>query len=231
MNLKLPTDIVESAGVCQNCFIKFNEIDEHQVIAERIQMELIGLFNSNLNVTEVKEEDVKEESTIEEFVQADEIVEEFYVGDEEVVIADEEDTKLFETTIQMTTPEKSSIKRPYVRRRNPDQGLTTVLIDGQRLYQCDICQRVCKDRYKLRNHRETHQTERNICCTECGAMFKTLGCLYSHRKLHKERTFHNCDLCGMKYVQKTQLRKHMEAIHLKRRDYVCQLCGELIKFI
>lgn len=33
----------------------------------------------------------------------------------------------------------------------------------------------------------------------------------------------------MRYIQKTQLRKHMDAIHLKKKDYVCTICGELKK--
>ena len=60
--LTLPADIIETAGACQNCFIKFNEIDEHQMIADKIQLELVGLFNSNSETTsEVKVEDTNEE--------------------------------------------------------------------------------------------------------------------------------------------------------------------------
>lgn len=33
-------------------------------------------------------------------------------------------------------------------------------------------------------------------------------------------------MCEMKYIQKTQLRKHMDAIHLKKKDYTCTICGE-----
>lgn len=208
MGLKLPMDIIESAGVCQNCFIKFNEIDEHQIIAEKIQMELLGLFNSNSTTfTEVKEEEEQEEDNVkvemgvnEDLAQNHEILEEYYVGDEEVVVADEEyeeypkESKYMTNVITKIEGIKTSpggTKRPYQRRKNPDAGLLMVYVDGIKLYKCDICERVCKDRYKLRNHRETHQTERTICCNECGAMFKTLGCLYSHRKLHKERTYHD----------------------------------------
>lgn len=169
MGLKLPLDIVESAGVCQNCFIKFNEIDEHQMIAEKLQNELITLFNSNTSttvVTEIKEdvEDAKE-SVIEEILQTDEMIEEYYVGEEEVVL--EEDIRHFESTIVPKVEkieQKPLVRRPYVRRRDPDAGLIMVFVDGQRQYQCDLCNRICKDRYKLKNHRETHTTERNVRC-------------------------------------------------------------------
>jgi uncharacterized Zn-finger protein len=87
-------------------------------------------------------------------------------------------------------------------------------------------QKLCKDRYKLKTHREIHTTERTVCCNECGAMFKTLTCLYSHKKIHRERVYHQCDHCEMRYIQKTQLRKHMDAIHLLRKDHICQICGK-----
>jgi hypothetical protein len=229
MGLTLPNEIIETAGVCQNCFIKFNEIDEHQMIADKIQLELVALFNSNsATMSEVKVEDsgeeaIKMELNHAESYEGEEIVEEFFVENEEEIFLTPDDNLI-------TASPTNEGKRIYNRRKDPDEGLTVVTIGGERLYQCDICKRVCKDRYKLRNHRETHQTVRSICCNECGAMFKTLGCLYSHRKLHKERTYHDCDLCGMKYVQKTQLRKHMEAIHLKRKDYVCMICGKISEF-
>lgn len=235
MGLTLPTDIIETAGVCQNCFIKFNEIDEHQMIADKIQLELVSLFNSNsATVSDVKvettnDESIKMENQVESY-EVEEIIEEYFVDNEILVSQDD-----FNNSTNVASSSSSSGlyrggKRIYNRRKDPDEGLTMVMINGEKLYQCDICKRVCKDRYKLRNHRETHQTERSICCNECGAMFKTLGCLYSHRKLHKERIYHDCDLCGMKYVQKTQLRKHMEAIHLKRKDYVCMICGKRFFF-
>jgi uncharacterized Zn-finger protein len=33
-------------------------------------------------------------------------------------------------------------------------------------------------------------------------------------------------MCPMKYIQKTQLRKHMDAIHLMKKDYTCPICGK-----
>lgn len=192
MSLKLPQDIIDSAGVCQNCFIKFNEIDEHQVIAQNIQNELIGLFNScSTTISVLKDEDHGDlgHSIIEQIIDESSMTEMDYVADEEVVITQE----IEEYPIIEVKPEIKNItpKRNYHRKKDPDEGLILVEIDGNKLYQCDICQKVCKDRYKLKNHKETHQTERNVCCNECGAMFKTIGCLYSHRKLHKERLYHD----------------------------------------
>lgn len=83
-----------------------------------------------------------------------------------------------------------SEKRSYKRKKNLDEGLIVVEVDGEKIYQCEICKKLCKDRYKLKTHREIHTSTRNVCCTECGAMFKTLTCLYSHKKIHRERIYH-----------------------------------------
>jgi len=98
------------------------------------------------------------------------------------------------------------------------------LENGQKLYQCDVCSKTFKDRSKMRVHREIHTSERNIICEVCSKHFKTLNCLRNHRRQHTERTYHNCDVCDKKYTQKVQLKKHIEIVHMKRRDYTCETC-------
>jgi len=61
-------------------------------------------------------------------------------------------------------------------------------IEGEKWYKCDVCHKVLQRRIK--NHREIHTSVRNVKCEVCGAMFKTLACLYTHRKIHKERKYH-----------------------------------------
>ncbi|KAG5667269.1 hypothetical protein PVAND_015256 [Polypedilum vanderplanki] len=219
MGIKLELEVIETSGICQNCFIKFNEIDEHQLIINKIQNDLLELFNATqANICDTKTEakivNEVEDEILEVFVQ-----DEIYSEQEEFICETiEDDEAMIGTNVKR--------KRGPKKKKNLDEGLIMVEVDGQKMYQCEICQKICKDRYKLKNHKETHNVERNICCTECGAMFKTLSCLYSHKKIHKARIYHSCDLCGMKYIQKTQLAKHMNAIHLKRKDYTCNICGK-----
>lgn len=68
------------------------------------------------------------------------------------------------------------------------KGYTVMEIDGEKWYKCDVCHKVLQRRIK--NHREIHTSERNVKCEVCGSMFKTLACLYTHRKIHKERKYH-----------------------------------------
>lgn len=226
--VKLTEEEIYNGGICQCCFIKFNEFDEHATLASKIQNEITEIYESCASLEYMvkleDENDVKDdqldisEVIIENSLDCNEISE-YEQDDQYDAIADTSDSK---------------VKRQYRRKKNLDEGLIVVEVDGVKIYQCEICQKLCKDRYKLKAHREIHTTERRICCNECGAMFKTLTCLYSHKKIHRERIYYYCDLCDMRYIQKTQLRKHIFAIHLKRKDYVCEyntkMCKQSIHF-
>lgn len=204
-------DITNSA-VCQNCSIKLNEYDEHLSLAQRIQDELLSMYESVAEPIDLKP-DLKYEYNV---------VQVMMHQDEELSNASD----IFRSPVKNSTLKQKTEKRTYRKRKDLDEGLTVVKVDGQKIYQCDICKKLCKDRYKLKTHREIHTNERTVCCNECGAMFKTLTCLYSHKKIHRDRIYHECDLCEMKYIQKTQLRKHMDAIHLKKKDHICSICGK-----
>lgn len=186
--------MISNSGVCQNCFIKFNEFDEHQSIAFKIQQELLLLYETSLSNDMDFKPNIKREHEISDY------------GIVEVMLENDDDqsdvSEIFNKYSPLKSPMHSaslkmssrsfdrSEKRSYKRKKNLDEGLTVVEVDGQKIYQCDICKKLCKDRYKLKTHREIHTTERTVCCNECGAMFKTLTCLYSHKKIHRERIYH-----------------------------------------
>jgi len=163
MSIKLPNDLIESAGICQNCFIKFNEIDEHQTIVEKIQHDLLTLFNT----TQTNSQDTKVDIKV-----ADEDVEvaEFYVNNEDVLSDEEYFVNDIKPQRETDDLEENKKKRGPRKKRNLDEGLITVEVDGFKFYQCEVCRKVFKDRYKLKIHKETHNMDRNICCNECGAM-------------------------------------------------------------
>lgn len=163
MSINLSNDLIESAGVCQNCFIKFNEIDEHQAIIEKIQQELLVLFTA----TQSNIQDTKTEfKSLEDDIQFTEV----YENGEEILTEEEYLTSDLKNEDGSDVIERVKRKRGPRKKKNLDEGLIMVEVDGQKYYQCELCKKVFKDRYKLKTHKETHNEDRNICCNECGAM-------------------------------------------------------------
>lgn len=186
-------EIITSSGVCQNCFIKFNEFDEHQSIAFKIQQELLFFYERSLTMDINMKLNIKREPELCDIVEV--------MLDNENELSDGSDICKYNKYSPLGSSKNSfqqissrsynaTRKRSYKRKKNLDEGLTVVEVDGHKIYQCEICKKLCKDRYKLKTHREIHTTERTVCCNECGAMFKTLTCLYSHKKIHRERIYH-----------------------------------------
>lgn len=176
-------EVIHSSGICQNCFIKFNEFDEHQSISLRIQNELILLYETSLITNtssdfklNIKLEDDSDDYGIVE-VMLESNAHEIYQESDYYRKFMKRSRKQKEVPSSLTSSETGE-KRLYKRKKNLDEGLIVVEVDGQKIYQCDVCKKLCKDRYKLKIHREIHTTERTICCNECGALFKTLTCKF-----------------------------------------------------
>lgn len=184
--------VIEEAGVCQNCFIKFNEFDEHQTLAEHIQFELVSLLNSKnyetdseqyakLTLEEIEEsqhsvDDTRDDVEYEQF-DDEEMQEEMFVADLE---ENQETNEIVETEVETTEEdfhyevivddtkeniETKEVKHIVKSKGKDDFGYIIVeMDDNMRAYQCDICQKTFKDKSKLRTHREIHTDERNVIC-------------------------------------------------------------------
>ncbi|CRK98347.1 CLUMA_CG011707, isoform B [Clunio marinus] len=232
---KLPESVIENSGICQNCFIKFNEYDEHQTMAQQIQKELLGMYfqtptaYTTYNIKEVKIE--KEEILYEEIENVSgTIVEEIevdfpeyskkYVPKKKTPKVENKTNKSSSVLVQ---PRKTSYSR---KEKDKDEGLIVIMVNGMKRYQCEFCgKKEFNSRSRLKTHRLIHTSERNFMCQTCGASFKTLNCLKNHSRLHNN-IFYYCDLCPSRFKGKHELRCHMDAIHLGRKDHICQICGK-----
>lgn len=59
---------------------------------------------------------------------------------------------------------KTALTKEAHVKRESENFLVVELDNMQRGFQCEICSKIFKDKSKLKNHRETHTTERNIEC-------------------------------------------------------------------
>jgi Zinc finger, C2H2 type len=241
-NVSFTSEILEEAGICSMCYVKFNEYAEHKTIAEQIQAELVSLFDASNSddikqIPEVKlEHEVFDETTLMyEALEEDqhEPVDDIFMTsqDEEAINEGDpiiveygwlEDNVQPEKHFEMLPP-KPKLERP---RKNKFQDNATVILmdDNMKLYQCDVCMRTFRERSKLKSHREIHTDQRNVICPTCGKAFKTQACLRSHRRVHNP-SYMYCDICGKSYTQKPELAKHIKFVHFHIREHFCETCG------
>lgn len=108
-------------------------------------------------------------------------------------------------------------------------------------YTCKICNSSFSKRENgLRHARRMHRTyenesvrietpkENNFTCNECGKTFPNTRALISHsRNVHstKELIF-QCGVCDKRVKSFKALRDHIEALHEKTREFICDLCGK-----
>jgi Pyruvate/2-oxoacid:ferredoxin oxidoreductase delta subunit len=185
----LNEDIINEAGVCQNCFIKFNEYDEHLAAAEHIQFELINFMENRKFVATEEESEVfeqEQDKKPEEDVTTDAIEYEPFES-EGMYLSSQEEELEGEVVDQIGTIEEdihyeiivddtmnnvkkrvsginqSKVKEARSKSKN-DEFLIIETDSNQKIYQCDICLKFCKDKSKLRSHREIHTDKRNVIC-------------------------------------------------------------------
>lgn len=216
-DLKIPDTVLEHCGICQNCFIKFNEYDEHQTMARQIQEELTMLYRRETAELFVEEKaDVKME-----------LEDCYYAFEENVEVIDEYNQPIEEVSYVEDIKPKVPTRTPGVKaqrrsndssRVDKDAGLIAVMINGVKHYKCDFCGKTdFTSRSRIKTHRLIHTSERNFMCQECGSSFKTMNCLKNHSRLHNN-IFYKCDICPARFKGKHELRCHMDAIHLGKKD-------------
>lgn len=157
--------------------MKFDEFDELQTKAEQIQADLVALFEAS-NTMQDDKPDIKSEpeQTYEESVF--EMIEEVDVKEpiEHLMIENDApdynndqivDYEWFSMPVEMIEPKPIKKQPPTTPKKynKAEENFVVVMQGGcQKAYQCDVCQRLFKERSKLRAHRDIHTTERNVIC-------------------------------------------------------------------
>ncbi|CAG9804864.1 unnamed protein product [Chironomus riparius] len=245
-NTHFSEDIVNEGGVCDSCIEKFYEYDQYQNLAQKIQEEIVSLFDSSVSENDDQQGDLNDQEVKSELIEDDEIV---YDNIEDVkatelllaeaMIETANDNQSVEVDLvevdfldntklprEFQSPEDKHkvIKSKFIKSEGDDSVIVVQLDNNAKLFQCEICERTFKEKSKLKSHRQIHTTERNFVCPTCNKAFKTQACLRSHRRVHNPVTI-ECDYCGKLYTQKPELIKHINFVHFNRRDYHCEICN------
>lgn len=169
MDAKIPDDVLETAGICQNCFIKFNEYDEFQTRANQIQLELMGMYQHGASAFIDIKPAVKEEPEITEVVYAYDDVEIEAEETYQEVAEVRPSPKKTATIKHFRPPASESItkyrKTPSFSKVDKDAGYIVCMIDGVKHYQCEFCgKQDFVSRSRLKTHKQIHVEERNFMC-------------------------------------------------------------------
>ncbi|XP_078468642.1 uncharacterized protein LOC144731462 [Lampetra planeri] len=96
--------------------------------------------------------------------------------------------------------------------------------DGQRRWQCRLCEKSYTSKYNLVTHVLGHSGVKPHACTQCGKLFKQLSHLNTHRLTHAGARPHRCHVCGRAFTQTSHLKRHLMQ-HSAVRPYNCGVCG------
>lgn len=80
----------------------------------------------------------------------------------------------------------------------------------------------------LKRHKEIHEGK-TYECNKCDYKTKTSTCLYSHLRTHSDIKPHSCKLCSKQFRKPSILKRHVKAMHNKRRTktFPCEVCWQM----
>lgn len=179
-DLKLSQTAIQSAAICQNCFIKFNEIDEQQFLINKTQNELQKVFSTDTKderkgekkiVKPLKKQIVetitkaKEESSDDDFFPQDDFHCDFSEPEEsdcDVKVAKFEiNSSPKKVDSKMKTKEKKKIVKKSHSVQEKNQNDLNV-------NRCSRCDQVFDSLEELKEHKETHKSDGGYNCVDCG---------------------------------------------------------------
>ncbi|XP_052809754.1 zinc finger protein 345-like isoform X1 [Mya arenaria] len=96
---------------------------------------------------------------------------------------------------------------------------------GEQKYECDICGMAFSFNANRNRHRKTHEENRCYRCDVCGHGFRNKSTLRTHMWIHtREVKKFKCHLCIASFPVQHHLNVHMR-LHTPSHKYACELCG------
>ncbi|GBP42767.1 Zinc finger protein 2 homolog [Eumeta japonica] len=97
---------------------------------------------------------------------------------------------------------------------------------GVEIPTCGVCGYKNRSRHRvLRHQRKVHMKEKNLECDVCCMRFFDKSSLNKHMVCHKSARAHECEYCHKKFQRASTMNTHRK-IHTGEKNKVCEVCGE-----
>ncbi|XP_038139472.1 zinc finger and BTB domain-containing protein 41 [Cyprinodon tularosa] len=118
----------------------------------------------------------------------------------------------------------------HIRRFHPDQ--TQEFFDAKKKksdgWKCAICSKTFSRRPHLQEHMILHTQDRPFKCTFCDEFFKSRFARLKHQEKYHLGPF-PCEICGRKFNDTGNKKRHIECTHGGKRKWTCFVCGKSVR--
>ena len=97
--------------------------------------------------------------------------------------------------------------------------------DTEKMFPCNVCDKVMKSVMGLKYHNKTHTGENPYTCRQCNYSCKTTNHLKIHMNAHTGEKCYKCQVCSKSFTDPSSLRRHI-LTHTEKKRYNCQLCSK-----
>ena len=93
---------------------------------------------------------------------------------------------------------------------------------------CDVCGSRFKNKASLELHKQKKHPsgEREYLCGDCGKSWGSKAQLSQHVYTKHRKQENKCDVCGVKFSFIHALKRHIQTVHLKFKDFECKECSK-----
>lgn len=127
-----------------------------------------------------------------------------------------------------TSNSKSSLQL-HCKQEHSTKDVTEMQVPEKAKSICKHCDKSFKGIWSIRNHIKVHYADNKSkfsCLLKgCTKVFLTLKDLRAHIALHGEYSKQVCSECGLLLSDKFNLQKHINRVHLKIKNFFCDLCS------
>ncbi|KAG5669513.1 hypothetical protein PVAND_017400 [Polypedilum vanderplanki] len=108
--------------------------------------------------------------------------------------------------------------------KNIKRHMQLIHLSEDKMIQCQICNKTCKNQTYLTIHMETHIKKYQ--CQVCGRKFALKYKFKEHQKIHENQFAYQCEICQKKINSSSNLKRHLKT-HDKNRikEHKCQQCS------